>query len=320
MDTIILNSEIARDTLEGLSASPKYLLSKYFYDEKGSKIFQDIMKMPEYYLTNCESAIFSKQKTEITKRFLNENSPFDLIELGSGDGFKTKILLRHMQSQNYDFNFIPIDINAEITNDLVNELRAEMPNLKVEPKTGDYFHVLKELNDLTHKRKVILFLGANIGNYSESEADAFINHIADFTNPDDKLLIGLDLKKSPNIIIDAYDDPHGHTRDFNLNLLTRLNRELDANFDTDQFVQHTTYNPQTGDVKSFLISKSNQEVSIKSIGKNFHFRQWEPIFMERSKKYDMQTIEKLASANGFKVEQNYTDSNNYFVDSLWVRM
>jgi L-histidine N-alpha-methyltransferase len=134
------------------------------------------------------------------------------------------------------------------------------------------------------------------------------------------LLIGLDLKKSPNIIIDAYDDPHGHTRDFNLNLLTRLNRELDANFDTDQFVQHTTYNPQTGDIKSFLISKIEQEVSIKSIEKSFHFRQWEPIFMERSKKYDMQTIKKLASANGFKVEQNFTDSNDYFVDSLWVRM
>ena len=316
----MLNSEIARDTLKGLSASPKYLLPKYFYDEKGSKIFQDIMKMPEYYLTNCESDIFSMQTSEITQKFLGDDSPFDLIELGSGDGFKTKILLRHMQNLKYDFKFIPIDISAEITNELVNELQSEMPDLKVEPKTGDYFHVLKDINDLTHKRKVILFLGANIGNYSESEADAFINHLGDYTNPGDKLLIGLDLKKSPEIIIDAYDDPHGHTRDFNLNLLTRLNRELDANFDVEQFIQHTTYNPQTGDVKSFLISKINQDVSIKSIEKNFHFRQWEPIFMERSKKYDLQTIETLASTNGFKVEQNFTDSQNFFVDSLWVKM
>lgn len=190
----IVNSEIAQDTLEGLSANPKYLLPKYFYDEKGSKIFQDIMKMPEYYLTNCESEIFSNQKSEITQKFLNDDSSFDLIELGSGDGFKTKILLRHLQNLNYDFKFIPIDISAEITNELVNDLRSEMPDLKVEPKTGDYFHVLKELNDITHKRKVILFLGANIGNYSESEADAFINHLADFTNPGDKLLVGFDLK------------------------------------------------------------------------------------------------------------------------------
>ena len=314
------NSEIAQDTLEGLSASPKYLLSKYFYDEKGSKIFQDIMKMPEYYLTNCESEIFSQQTSEITNEFLNNDSPFDLIELGSGDGFKTKILLRNMQNLNYDCKFIPIDISAEITNELVKELQSEMPDLKVEPKTGDYFHVLKELNDLTHKRKVILFLGANIGNYSENEANAFINHIADFTNPGDKLLIGFDLKKSPDIIIDAYDDSHSHTRNFNLNLLTRLNRELDANFDVAQFIHHTTYNPQTGDVKSFLISKIIQDVSIKSIEKNFHFRQWEPIFMERSKKYDLHTIETLASANGFKVEQNFMDSKNYFVDSLWVKM
>lgn len=320
MDTIILNSEIARDTLDGLSASPKYLLPKYFYDEKGSRIFQDIMKMPEYYLTNCETEIFLNQKSDITDNFLSNDSPFDLIELGSGDGFKTKILLRHMQNLDYDFNFIPIDISAEITNDLVNELRTEMPDLKVEPKTGDYFHVLKELNDFTHKRKVILFLGSNIGNYSETEADEFINHVAEFTNPGDKLLIGIDLKKSPKIIVDAYNDPHGHTRNFNLNLLTRLNRELDANFDIDQFIQHTTYNPQTGDIKSFLISKTDQEVTINSIEKSFYFREWESIFMERSKKYDMQAIEELASVNGFKVEQNFTDSKNYFVDSLWVKM
>jgi len=316
----MLNSEIARDTLKGLSASPKYLLPKYFYDEKGSKIFQDIMKMPEYYLTNCESEIFTEQKSEITQKFLNDNSPFDLIELGSGDGFKTKILLRYMNNHNCDFKFIPIDISAEITNGLVEDLYSEMPNLKVEPKTGDYFHILKEHNDITHKRKVILFLGANIGNYSESEVDDFINHIADFTHPGDKLLIGIDLKKSPKTIIDAYSDPHGHTSNFNLNLLTRLNKELDANFDINQFIQHTTYNPQTGDIKSFLISKINQEVSIKSIEKSFHFHQWESIFMERSKKYDIQTIEKIASANGFRVEKNFVDSKNYFVDSSWIRM
>ncbi len=316
----MLNSEIARDTLKGLSASPKYLLPKYFYDENGSKIFQSIMKMPEYYLTNCESEIFSEQKSQITEAFFDNSSSFDLVELGSGDGFKTKILLQHMQNLNYDCKFIPIDISEEITNGLVEDLSSEIPNLKVEPKTGDYFHILKELNDIKHKRKVILFLGANIGNYSKSEADAFINHIADFTNPGDKLLIGFDLKKSPETIINAYSDPHGHTRDFNLNLLTRLNSELDASFDVDQFIQHTTYNPLTGDVKSFLISKIDQEVSVKSIERSFHFHQWEPIFMERSKKYDKQTIEKLASINGFRVEQHFTDSKNYFVDSLWVKI
>lgn len=316
----MINSEIARDTLKGLSASPKYLLPKYFYDKNGSKIFQSIMKMPEYYLTNCESEIFSEQKSQITEAFFDNSSSFDLVELGSGDGFKTKILLQHMQNLDYDCKFIPIDISEEITNGLVEDLSSELPNLEVEPKTGDYFHILKELNDIKHRRKVILFLGANIGNYSKSEADAFINHIADFTNSGDKLLIGFDLKKSPEIIINAYNDPHGHTRDFNLNLLTRLNSELDANFDVDQFIQHTTYNPLTGDVKSFLISKIDQEVSVKSIERSFHFRQWEPIFMERSKKYDKQTIENLASINGFRVEQHFTDSKNYFVDSLWVKI
>ena len=110
----MLNSEIARDTLKGLSASPKYLLPKYFYDENGSKIFQSIMKMPEYYLTNCESEIFSEQKSQITEAFFDNSSSFDLVELGSGDGFKTKILLQHMQNLNYDYKFIPIDISENV--------------------------------------------------------------------------------------------------------------------------------------------------------------------------------------------------------------
>ena len=176
------------------------------------------------------------------------------------------------------------------------------------------------LNGQASIPKIILFLGSNIGNFSDNETEIFLNQLSTYTNPGEKLLIGFDLKKSPNIIINAYNDPHGHTRRFNLNHLIRLNRELDANFNIHQFEHHIFYDPQSGDVKSYLISTSEQIVDIKSINQDFHFRKWESIFMELSRKFILHTIEELAKKNGFKVIQNFTDKRSYFVDSLWIKV
>jgi len=311
-------SEFARDTIKGLSASPKYLLPKYFYDDKGSRIFQDIMNMPEYYLTDSEMEIFQDQRQAIVTAISESNPDFDLIELGSGDGSKTKYLLEQLVSQSIDFKFMPIDISAEANAGLVNELSNELPNLNIEAKTGDYFQVLKELKQDSDKRKIIFFLGANIGNYSQQEAGQFLDQLHSFTNPGDALLIGFDLKKEPSIILNAYDDPHGHTRNFNLNHLARINNELDANFDFDGFQHHTTYDPLSGNIKSYLISSMKQTVNLGVTRKSFQFQAWEAIFMERSKKYDLQMIESLAENHGFSIKQNFWDSRQYFVDSLWI--
>ena len=319
MELMTQVSDIASDTLEGLSAESKYLLPKYFYDDAGSRIFQNIMTMPEYYLTNCEKEIFETSKQQITNLFRYNGSNFDLIELGSGDGSKTKILLRQLFQDKTNFGFIPIDISAAANEILVTALREEMPDLQVEAQTGDYFQIMDEINNQTNKRKVILFLGSNIGNFSDEESDSFLLHLAELTQRDDQVLIGFDLKKSPQVIMRAYDDPAGHTRRFNLNLLERLNRELGANFNLDQFQHHTSYDPSSGEVKSYLVSKTDQTVTIEALERNYYFAKWEAIFMERSRKYDLSGIEILAARHGFEVRQHFFDRRNYFVDSFWVK-
>lgn len=319
MEQQTIVSELATDTLKGLSSKPKYLLSKYFYDDEGSRIFQDIMQMPEYYLTNCEHEIFTMQKEQIINAFMKKSSAFEIIELGSGDGLKTKVLLKSMLNQALNFQYIPVDISQNANKQLVESLAKEMPSLIVNAKTGDFFQVMKKLNGYSDHRKVILFLGSNIGNFSDDETKLFLSQLSAFARKGDQVMIGFDLKKSPDIILKAYDDPHGHTGRFNLNHLIRLNRELGADFDINNFQHYTDYDPQTGAVKSFLVSKKDQLVHVESLEKSFHFKQWETIYMELSRKFDLEIIESLAENHGFRVEKHFTDSRNYFVDSLWVK-
>jgi L-histidine Nalpha-methyltransferase len=320
MESQILLSEIAADTLKGLSSAPKFLLSKYFYDDAGSAIFQDIMKMPEYYLTDCEFEIFSTHKENITKAFTKGQQAFELVELGSGDGLKTKVLLQHLSGKKIDFQYVPVDISEKANNELAESLNSELPGLQIKPRTGDYFVQLKKLNGYAGKQKVILFLGSNIGNFSDRDLGKFLYQLSEFSCRGDKVLIGFDLKKSPGIIINAYSDPHGHTRRFNLNLLKRLNRELNADFNPDFFEHYSEYNPETGEVKSFLVSKIEQKVTMDALNETFHFEKWEPVFMELSRKFDLATIERLAVNHGFRVENHFTDSRGYFVDSLWEKI
>ncbi len=319
MEQQILISEIAKDALRGLSADPKFLLSKYFYDDTGTSIFQDIMQMPEYYLTDCEYEIFTTHRKQITDAFHQGVLGFDLIEFGSGDGLKTKILLQFLVGNSVGFHYIPVDISHKANIGLIESLKIELPFLKVNAKTGDYFQEVNKLNGHSGLRKVILFLGSNIGNFTDEEINLFLAQLSSLCHKGDKVLIGFDLKKSPAVIMKAYNDPHGHTRCFNLNHLIRLNRELNANFDPDQFEHHTEYNPVTGEVKSFLVSKSEQVVYIADLEQSFHFRKWESIFMELSRKFDYGTIDILAKDHGFRVETQYTDRLNYFVDSLWIK-
>ncbi|MFO7829234.1 MAG: L-histidine N(alpha)-methyltransferase, partial [Bacteroidales bacterium] len=312
-------STFAQDTLKGLSANQKFLLPKYFYDDNGSRIFQDIMQMPEYYLTDCEFEIFTQYKSEMKDLFVNGNAPFELVELGSGDGLKTKILLSHFVEHQVDFKYVAVDISRQANKNLNKKLKSELPALKTEFKTGDYFKMMNELNHDSYNNKVFLFLGSNIGNFLEDERHQFLNQLSDLIQPNDKLLIGFDLKKPEGIILKAYDDPHGHTRAFNLNHLVRINKELDADFDIESFRHVARYNEQTGETKSFLISTKEQSVYIGALEKNIHFQKDEAIYMELSQKFDLDTIQVLAQKYGFKIEKNFTDRCNYFVDSLWIK-
>ena len=309
------NNLFAQDVLQGLSQKPRKLSSKYFYDAEGDKLFQQIMRMPEYYLTDCEQEILEASKKGIFQAIGRRQ--FKLLELGAGDGLKTKVLLRYFLEQGADFQFQPIDISRNVLLELEESLQAELPELSVDSLQGDYFKVLHELRSESGIPKVVLFLGANIGNYTPQEAQRFLRSLAEELNPGDLLLIGFDLKKDPAIILNAYNDSAGITAAFNLNLLRRMNRELGATFDLQQFRHWETYNPLSGETKSYIVSLRDQHVFIRALNRSFHFEAWEAIGVELSLKYSLSEVESLASKSGFEVQQHFFDQKRYFVDSLW---
>lgn len=310
---------VAQEVIEGLSNFPKHISSKFFYDEKGSEIFQKIMRMPEYYPTDCEAEIFEIHKAALTDFFCKECEHVDMVELGAGDGVKTRILLKYMYENNINFRYVPVDISAESNKKLKNDLNEKYPYLTVIEKNGDYFDMIEELSNEYKNRKIIMFLGSNLGNYNQEQSVEFLNHMSGMMSQNDKLLIGLDLKKDPDVIQKAYNDPHGHTSDFNLNLLERFNHELGADFDILKFKHVPVYDPLSGTAKSYIVSLQKQSVFFKTIGKEIQFEKWEPIYTEMSQKYDMQMMEDFAESSGFVIEENFFDSRHYFVNSLWKK-
>jgi len=310
-------TQFAEDILAGLSLTPKALSSKYFYDDEGSRLFQEIMKLPEYYLTGCELEIFSTQTRAIYRSFANGDNAFDLIELGAGDGTKTAVLVDHFLSQNANISYSPIDISQEALDFLTTKFTAEFPALKIDALNGDYLKILHSLKNGGGRRKVLLFLGSNIGNFSRVQALDFFRHLRAVMNTNDLIFIGFDLQKDPHVIVQAYDDGAGVTAKFNLNLLRRINCELGANFDLTKFTHYAIYRPVECSARSFLISREQQAVHIDALNRDFVFDQWEAVFMEISQKYSLKMISDLARESGFEIKQNFFDSKNYYCDSLW---
>ena len=310
-------SAFARDVADGLSADPKYLSSKYFYDDEGSRLFQEIMKLPEYYLTRSEMEIFNESGREICADLSSGTPDFDVVELGAGDGQKTAVLVENLLEIGADIRFVPIDISSEAIDAITGKFHMRFPDLDIVPETGDYFKRLEMFRDRSSRKRVILFLGSNIGNFSDEQALEFFRSLREVTNKRDRVLIGFDLHKNPATILNAYDDSLGVTAKFNLNLLKRINRELGGDFDIEKFTHYAGYHPIERAARSFLISLEDQTVSIGALNRSFHFRKWEPIFMEISQKYDLAMIERLARESGFEIVNNYFDSNRFYVDSLW---
>ena len=310
-------SQFAADVLAGLSARPKHLSSKYLYDDEGSRLFQEIMKLPEEYLTGCELEIFERQADDIFRAFANGSNAFDLIELGAGDGTKTAVLVSHFLKSDADISYSPIDISQEALDALTAKFTTEFPALRIDARRGDYFHILETLKNGGSRRKVLMFLGSNIGNFTREQSVDFFRHLRQVMNPKDLLFIGFDLQKDPHVIANAYDDAAGVTAAFNLNLLTRINRELGADFDLDKFVHYANYRPIEGSARSYLISCEKQEVHVAALNRSFKFEPWEAVFMEISQKYTIKMIEDLAADSGFAIKRNFFDGKNYYCDSLW---
>ena len=322
MDTntqTILTSAFKKDVFEGLTKFPKNLYSKYIYDKKGDSLFQDIMAMPEYYLTGCEFGIISNHTQTIGELFRDKENGLDLIELGAGDGKKTKVLLKYMAENKFNFIYKPIDISENAVEQLSTNLAIEMPTLNVDAEVGEYFEVLERLKGFNKRKKVIMVLGSNIGNLRHPKAIDFLSKLKDVLQPEDLLFIGFDQKKNPQTILDAYNDKTGITEAFNKNLLIRINRELDGNFDVDKFIHWESYNPETGTAKSFLVATETMDVNIDQLQLKIHFDQWETIHVEISQKYDDKTVAWLAEESGLEIVTSFSDEKEYYKNYAFKR-
>lgn len=310
-----LNSNFGVDVIEGLTSNPKFLTSKYFYDKTGDELFQQIMELPEYYLTNCELEILNSHKKQIATFLQSATKPFQLVDLGAGDAYKTKILLRHFLNTNTSFEYVPVDISENAIEKLSLDLKAEFPEIQISGYAEEYLKALSLIKNETPK--LILFLGSSIGNFTLAEAEDFLKEISGQMNSGDLLIIGFDLKKDREIILEAYNDASGITKKFNLNLLTRINREFNANFNTENFEHLPTYDLQSGEARSALESKIQQNIELPGLGFSVALKPGELIHTEISKKYDLSEIEALAKNSSFEIIENLFDSRQYFTNSVW---
>lgn len=310
-----LKEQFALDVLMGFSAPSKFLPSKYFYDATGSRLFEQITDLEEYYPTRCEFEILLNAGGEIAE--LIHNQTFEVVELGAGDGRKTKVLLDQLLKKTDQFSYIPIDISESAMAELVSSLTQSHPALTTHGIVGDYFASIRHLESHSLSRKLVLLLGSNVGNFDYHGAKRFLHSIWKCLNHDDLLLIGFDLKKDIDVLTKAYNDKQGVTRAFNLNVLTRINKELDGDFDIQKFSHHGMYNPRHGAMESYLISLEWQQVHIGALEKTFEFDAHEAIHLELSHKYLLSDMQKLANETGFTVLKNWQDSQAYFADGLW---
>ncbi|GHE30870.1 L-histidine N(alpha)-methyltransferase [Sphingobacterium griseoflavum] len=303
------------DVLAGLSKDQKSLPAKYFYDAAGDALFQQIMRCPEYYLTRCEEEIFKLKTRELLRYLFKDGEAFDLIELGAGDASKTQYLLAELLAQEFPFTYRPIDISGHIIEQLEERLKAEFPKIAISSFQGDYFQGLADIQRTGNNPKVVLFLGANIGNMSRDEAKLFCMNMRTFLDAGDRALIGFDLMKNPRIVQAAYDDSAGLTRQFNMNLLHRMNHELGADFMEDLFEHYCQYDPLQGACNSYLVSILDHTVHFPN--KDIAFASGEVIHMEVSQKYRFEDTQALAEEAGFRPVHAVYDRRGWFVDVIW---
>ncbi|MEM8533173.1 MAG: L-histidine N(alpha)-methyltransferase [Chloroflexota bacterium] len=295
----------AQEVLAGLQRVPKKLPAKLFYDERGSQLFDQICELDEYYTTRTESAITQSNIDEIVAAIGPQAL---LIEYGSGSSAKTRILLDHLNDL---AAYIPLDISKEHLLASATELAKLYPDLEILPVSADYttdFELPRVQKPVA--RRVVYFPGSTIGNFETEAAIDFLEHIAEVCGSDGGLLIGVDLKKEPHIIHQAYNDRAGVTAAFNLNMLVRLNRDLDMNFVVDQFGHYAFYNVYEGRLEMHLVSLADQTVYLN--GTSIEFAEGESIWTESSYKYTPSEFAALAGQVGFEVQQVWIDEQHLF--------
>jgi dimethylhistidine N-methyltransferase len=299
----------------GLSQPQKTLPPILFYDQRGSELFEQICQLPEYYLTRTEQTILDRYADELVESC---DQDCVLVELGSGSSIKTRTFLDTLFAYGQRPIYRPIDISQTMLQATAGELASEYPDLQVRAIASDYKHGLEEVGKMGDHQKVVLFLGSNLGNFDRSEAVSMLGDIRRAMLPGDLLLLGVDLVKPLPVLLAAYDDGSGITAAFNKNILVRINRELDADFELDQFGHHIIWNEREQAIEMHLRSQADQQVYVRGPDLQVAFKAGETVHTESSHKYSPDLLADMCAAAGLSLQRSWFDDNAWFAVSLIV--
>jgi L-histidine N-alpha-methyltransferase len=310
-----LQETFEQSVYDGLTSTPKTLACKYFYDDEGSRLFEEICQLPEYYLTRTEDAILRMHAEEMLQGW-TDSGP-GLIELGSGSSIKTRRLLGAVLELYGSAHYVPIDVSPAILESSARDLIDEFARLRITAYAGDYRAALDEISRKIRGPKCFVFLGSSLGNYPEPQAIELLQLLTQTMGPKDRLLLGTDLVKDRSTLEAAYDDSQGVTAVFNRNILVRINRELDADLDLSAFEHKAIYREEFERVEMHLVSNRAQTVRIPGADLVVDFAQGESIHTENSHKYTNESLAKIAEQSGFAEEASWTDAKGWFRVQRW---
>lgn len=292
----------------GLSQPQKSLPPRFFYDRRGSELFERITQLPEYYLTGCEASILESCSGEIVGL---AGGQIAFVEFGSGSSQKTRLLIEAALKRQPRLRYVTIDISAEFLRQSAESLVERYPGLGVTAIAGEYFAGVEVLPEEVGRR-MFLFMGSNVGNFEDHEAVAFLSAVREAMRPDDWILLGIDLAKDRSIVEPAYNDPQGVTAEFNLNILRRINRELGGRFDLSKFRHEALYLESSERVEMRLVSLTDQVVEIAALGNSFHFNPGEYIHTESSRKYSEASLRRILTAAELDIDECWKDPRKWF--------
>lgn len=306
-------AQLAEDVRRGLTDPRKRLSCRYFYDAEGSRLFEEICTLDEYYPPRCEREILERIAGEIAALWPEGGA---LVELGSGNAAKTRILIDAISKKQGRLRYVPVDVSRTMLEESSRALLDEYPALDVLAIAGEYEPGMRTWSEHVRGPKLVLWLGSNIGNFGRDEAAAFLRGVGAHLSPGDRILVGVDLRKDRAILVPAYDDARGVTAAFNKNILARINRDLGANFDLDRFRHRAVYDEQAGRIEMYLVSERDQRVRIDGLGLDVRFAAEEAIHTEDSYKYALEELDRLAADAGMRLERRWVDGRQWFAECL----
>ncbi len=300
--------EDAEEVIAGLTQTPKSVPPRYFYDEHGSQLFEQICTLPEYYVTRTETAILQDCAAAIAQI----TGPCDIVELGSGSSTKTRILLDAYQAQGYPLRYLPIDVSPSILEDSAQDLLTDYPALQIYGLVSTYQLALRQLPPSLLPTRMICFIGSTLGNLGPQACDGFFSQMTATLQPGEYFLLGIDLQKPISILEAAYNDRQGVTAEFNLNMLRHLNRKFEGNFDLTQFEHRAYYNASLHQIEMHLKSLQAQTVNLRALDLTVEFQSGETILSEISRKFDLSSIQQDLQQRGLVPVQTWTDTHQWF--------